>query len=69
MLGLFRQEAFNAEGEDADMDKKLVDLLTSVRDELRDKKEFGLSDKIRDALKAMGIILEDKDGKTAWRRE
>ncbi|OIO38606.1 MAG: cysteine--tRNA ligase [Candidatus Omnitrophica bacterium CG1_02_49_10] len=69
VLGLFRQEAFNAEGEDADMDKKLVDLLTSVRDELRDKKEFGLSDKIRDALKAMGIILEDKDGKTAWRRE
>lgn len=42
-----------------------IDLLVEVRNELRAQKNWALSDKIRDELKALGVILEDsKDGTT-----
>jgi cysteinyl-tRNA synthetase len=40
--------------------KKLVDLLIDVRNELRIKKMYELSDRIRDQLRELGIDVEDK---------
>jgi len=37
-----------------------------VRNELRAQKNWALSDKIRDELKALGVILEDSKEGTTW---
>ncbi|HAL61333.1 MAG TPA: cysteine--tRNA ligase [Chloroflexi bacterium] len=44
-----------------------IDLLVSVRDELRAAKLYPLSDKIREELSKLGVILEDGPGGTTWR--
>jgi len=46
-----------------------IELLISVRNELRDAKQFGPSDKIRDGLHALGIVLEDTPDGTVWHQE
>ena len=43
-----------------------IDLLVEVRNELRAQKNWALSDKIRDKLKALGVILEDSKDGTTW---
>jgi len=44
-----------------------IDLLVSLRDELRAAKSYPLSDKIREELGKLGVILEDGPGGTTWR--
>jgi cysteinyl-tRNA synthetase len=44
-----------------------IELLISLRDELREQNLWALSDKIRDQLKELGIILEDSKEGTTWR--
>jgi len=46
----------------------LLDLCVSLRSELRREKLWTLSDKIRDGLIALGIVLEDKKEGTTWKR-
>ena len=47
-----------------------VELFIEMRNELRRQKLWALSDGIRDRLKEMGVLLEDKkDGTTGWRIE
>lgn len=48
--------------------KPFVDLLVSVRHDLRQAKQWALADKIRNELAEMGIILEDRPEGTVWRR-
>ncbi|TDI92810.1 MAG: cysteine--tRNA ligase [Caldithrix sp.] len=55
------------ESVDSKMVDALVTLLIELRNELRAKKEWELSDKIRDQLNAMGVVLEDKGRETEWR--
>ncbi|MFC1558745.1 cysteine--tRNA ligase, partial [candidate division KSB1 bacterium] len=45
---------------------ELIELLLAVRNELRDKKEFYLADKIRDDLYKLGFIIEDGADGTRW---
>jgi cysteinyl-tRNA synthetase len=46
-----------------------IDLLIAQRLAARKVKNWAESDRIRDELKAQGIILEDRpDGTTDWRR-
>ena len=61
-LGLeLKEESVSGSNADA-----FIDLLISVRRDLRAEKNWAMSDKIRDELKALGVILEDgKDG-TSW---
>lgn len=47
--------------------KPFIDLLVSIRDELRAAKLYPFSDKIREELSELGIILEDGPGGTTWR--
>jgi cysteinyl-tRNA synthetase len=46
-----------------------IDQLIVQRETARKNKDWAESDRIRDELKAQGIVLEDSAGKTTWRRE
>ncbi len=43
-----------------------IDLLVNLRRDLRAEKNWALSDKVRDELKALGVILEDSKDGTTW---
>jgi cysteinyl-tRNA synthetase len=45
----------------------LIDLLISLRHELRNIKQYQMADKIRDTLTELGIALEDANKQTTWR--
>jgi cysteinyl-tRNA synthetase len=45
-----------------------IDALIEARIQARQDKNWKEADRIRDQLDTMGIVLEDKDGKTIWRR-
>ncbi|MET1129266.1 MAG: cysteine--tRNA ligase [Thermoproteota archaeon] len=48
--------------------RELVDLIVKVRQELRAKKEYELSDAIRSELGRLGVVLMDHpDGRTTWK--
>jgi len=61
-LGLFPPSAPPAASRDA----SLIDLLVELRGELRRNKEFALSDRIRDRLEALGVVLKDGPEGTIW---
>ena len=54
-------------GKESAIDKKQLEILIKKRDEARAEGKYEDADKIRDEIENMGIILEDKDGKTSWR--
>ena len=45
----------------------LIESLLEVRERLRTKKQWALSDKIRDRLAALGVQVEDSAGGSSWR--
>ena len=49
--------------------KPFIDLLIQVRSDLRTAKQWALSDKIRDSLGSLSIVLEDSPSGTTWRYE
>jgi cysteinyl-tRNA synthetase len=51
----------------SDQAAALVDLLIDLRKELRTQKLWQLSDKIRDRLAELGVVLEDSKEGTTWR--
>jgi len=53
-------------GDDSDAEK--IEALIVARKEARENKDWAEADRIRDELDALGVVLEDKDGKTVWRR-
>ncbi len=55
-----------AAGEEAGSED--IDGLIEARNTARANKDWGEADRIRDVLDEKGIVLEDKDGKTIWRR-
>jgi cysteinyl-tRNA synthetase len=63
ILGLRPELSYKAEGQTA----SFIELLVEVRNELRDQKLWALSDKIRDDLMELGVILEDSKSGTTWR--
>ena len=61
-LGLFPDEEASTGSIHAD----LIELLIELRAQLRDKREFELSDRIRDRLEELGIALKDGPSGTIW---
>jgi cysteinyl-tRNA synthetase len=47
----------------------VMEVIISVRAELRKRKLYDLADKIRDELKEKGIVLEDTTEGIRWRQE
>ena len=52
---------------DEGLHERLIELLIELRADARAQKNFALSDKIRDSLKAAGVVLEDAKGGTGWK--
>ncbi len=63
VLGLVLDEPVSA-GQSAD---PFIDLLVSVRDEVRAAKQWALADRIRDRLGALGVVVEDSSTGGTWR--
>jgi cysteinyl-tRNA synthetase len=61
VLGLF----FEAKTEEVSQD--LLEILIAVREMVREKKLWDISDTIRDRLKGVGIVLEDTPEGTRWK--
>ncbi|HVL86870.1 MAG TPA: cysteine--tRNA ligase [Candidatus Thermoplasmatota archaeon] len=51
-----------------DLAPRLVELLLELRSEARKRKDFATSDRIRDGLKAAGVVVEDTPTGAKWRR-
>ncbi|MHC4181870.1 MAG: cysteine--tRNA ligase [Planctomycetota bacterium] len=49
--------------------ENLIKALIDTRDELRASKNWELADKIRNRLDKLGVIIEDKKEKVAWRKK
>jgi cysteinyl-tRNA synthetase len=68
VLGVIPDVSGPALSADVKLESDLVQLLVDLRGEVRTQKLWGLSDKIRDGLKKVGIVLEDKKDGTVWRK-
>ena len=68
-LGLLLDETENYfKYGDLDLSIEEIEKLISDRNDARENKNFDLADEIRDQLKIKGIVLEDLDGKTIWKK-
>lgn len=65
VLGL-QMQAVSTLGSDA---APFIEMLLELRTELRAQKLWALSDKIRDSLKELGVVIEDSKSGTAWHWE
>jgi cysteinyl-tRNA synthetase len=43
-----------------------IELLLTVRQELRAAKQWALADRIRDGLRELGVVVEDHPGGSTW---
>ena len=70
ILGILQQtpDDFLRQGSD-DVDADYINALIAERDQARADKNWGRADEIRDELKALSVVLEDKGGETTWRIE
>ncbi len=53
---------------DAALENSLIELLINLRNDAKLSKNYALSDKIRDELKVLGIILQDSKEKTSYKK-
>lgn len=72
VLGILQQqpEQFlkSSSADSADDEEAEIEQLIAQRNQARADKNWAEADKIRDQLQQKGIVLEDKDGQTNWRR-
>ena len=66
VLGLRLEGSDNSTTEEI---SPFVDLLVDLRNRLRINKQFDMADDIRDKLVDFGILIEDTQGGTEWRRK
>jgi len=64
VLGIFEPTA-----EGADLVDALLDLIVALREDARKRKDFATADRIRDALAAVGVVLEDTRDGVRWKRK
>jgi cysteinyl-tRNA synthetase len=72
ILGMFRGPLDGAKAissEQSQLADDLMRLIIELRASARAKKDFAMSDAIRDGLKKLQITLEDRADGTGWRRE
>jgi len=72
VLGIITEKTVSHDSDGADvykMEDDLIKTLIDTRNDLRDSKQWELADKVRDRLSELGIIIEDKKDKVAWRKK
>jgi len=71
VIGLLQHEPqkFLHGGPTDGMSNRQIEVLIERRAQARQNRNWAESDRIRDELKAQGIILEDTAGRTTWRRQ
>ncbi len=67
VLGIVPEQAES--GANAEREEGLVRLLIDLRAQARANKDWATSDTIRDQLKALGVVLEDRADGTIWKLE
>ncbi len=69
LIGLLQSTPDSWFGADsADPESKAIETLIEQRNQARADRDFATADAIREQLTSMGIVLEDANGKTRWRR-
>ncbi len=68
VLGILPAQGAKGITADGAMFSEVMNVLIGVRNEARKQKLWSLSDKIRDGLKGIGIVLEDKKDETVWKK-
>lgn len=69
VLGLLTQDPeYFLHGQPSEDDAKIIELI-QLRNDSRQAKDWAMADNARDQLLAMGIILEDGENGTTWRRK
>jgi cysteinyl-tRNA synthetase len=71
ILGLLQDDPetwFKGSGTADNLDEASIEALIQQRLDARKAKQWAESDRIRDELKAQGVILEDNAGGTTWKR-
>ena len=72
VLGIVPEKTVQHDTDDVDaykMEEDLIKVLIDTRNELRAAKQWEQADKIRGRLNELGIIIEDKKEKVAWRKK
>lgn len=74
ILGIFKQDEqanllLGKASKGDDLTEKLITLILDIRKNARDNKDFKTADHIRDALKCIGIIIEDTPKGTRWKMQ
>ncbi len=72
VLGIVPEKMVQHDTDDVDaykMEEDLIKVLIDTRNELRAAKQWEQADNIRDRLSELGIIIEDKKEKVAWRKK
>jgi len=68
ILGIVSNQASAQKSSDGALEPGLIQLLLDMRDEARKQKLWPLSDLIRDRLKSLGVVIEDKKDGATWKR-
>ncbi len=58
-----------SKGADQSLENELIELLIQLRTDAKKEKNYALSDKIRNDLNALGIILQDSKDKTTFKKK
>ena len=72
ILGLLQEnpaQYLQSGGSEEGLDNEHIEALIQQRIQAKQDKNWAEADRIRDELKAQGIVLEDKGAETIWRRE
>jgi len=69
ILGLFVKPLPKKTAGDDGFASELMNLILELRAEARSTKNWGMSDKIRDRLKALKVVVEDRPDGVTWRKE
>lgn len=67
VLGIIPDETAGSGGGSAEREEGLMRLLIALRAQARQNRDWATADQIRDQLKAVGIVLEDRPDGTIWR--
>ena len=68
LLGIIPDALHSQRGATRDLESELIEFILELRADVRTEKLWLLSDKIRDGLARLGVLVEDKKGETSWRR-